>query len=501
MGITSIGFILFIALAMILYYIVPGKMQYFILLGAGVVFYLTYGIKYVPFVLVNTVAVYAGARILGSRELKHRRPILVLVLLISLGMLAYTKYTNFILSALNSLMRSERFQMVELIMPLGVSFYTFMSIGYLLDVYWKKYEPERNFFKYATFVLYFPHIIQGPISRYNKLAPQLFERKTYDFQRMVSGGEQILWGFFLKLVIANRLDILVSNAFADYTSYAGVIWLVVLALYSVQIYADFMGCMEIARGVSLLFGIELEKNFDHPYFSKSIPEFWRRWHMTLGSWFKDYLFLPVSNSSFVKRTSKKLGKKYGPKARKNFISCFSVAVVWLATGLWHGAAWRFIAWGMYHGCLTIGSTLFEDKIKKLTKFLRIDTGTKSWELFQMMRTFLLCCLGRALFRAPSLREGLLIIKRLFMRPELWRLVDGSLFNMGLNRPNFALAMICILILWCVSMLQEKGSVRQMFNKQNLVFRFVVLYVAIFSVMIFGLYGPGYDASAFIYEQF
>ncbi len=501
MSITSISFLIFVALAMVIYYIVPKKFQYLVLLTASIVFYVSYGIGYVPYVLITTLITYAGARIFSKPDFKHRKAVLIGVLVVTLGLLCYTKYTNFVLSTLNTFTGSDRFQMVDLVLPLGVSFYTFMSIGYVMDVYWKKYEAEKNFLKYASFILYFPHIVQGPIDRYNKLTPQFFEAKRFDFQRMVSGGELIIWGFFLKLVIANRLDIFVGTVFGDVMAHAGVVWVLTLVLYSVQTYADFLGCMEIARGASLLFGIELERNFDHPYFAKTIPEFWRRWHMTMGAWFKDYLFLPVSNSSFVKKTSKKLGKKFGAKARKNFVSCFSVAIVWLATGIWHGAGWKFIAWGCFHGCLTIGGTLFGDKIAKLTKALKINTQAKSWELFQMTRTFLLCCFGRIFFRAESLSEAIRIIKQMFGKLEIWKLVDGSLFELGLDRANFTVAVLSIFVLWCVSMLQERGSVREMIAKQNLVFRYLILYIAIFSVMIFGIYGPGYDASSFIYGQF
>lgn len=501
MSITSISFIIFVALAMVIYYIVPKRFQYIVLLVASIVFYISYGLGYVPYVLATTLITYLGARIFSKPDFKHRKAVLVSVLILTLGLLCYTKYTNFVLSTLNTLTRSERFQMIDLVLPLGVSFYTFMSIGYVLDVYWKKYGAEKNFLKYAAFILYFPHIVQGPIDRYNKLTPQFFEAKKFDFQRMVSGGELIIWGFFLKLVIANRIGMFVDTVFGEPSAHAGAVWVITLALYSIQTYADFLGCMEIARGASLLFGIDLERNFDHPYFAKTIPEFWRRWHMTMGAWFKDYLFLPVSNSSFVKKTSKKLGKKFGAKARKNFVSCFSVAIVWLSTGIWHGAGWKFIAWGCYHGCLTIGGTLFGDKIAKLTSALRMNTKTKSWELFQMVRTFALCSFGRIFFRANSLSEALLIIKQMFGKLEIWKLVDGSLFELGLDRANFTVAIISIVVLWCVSMLQERGSVREMIAKQNLVFRYLILYIAIFAVMIFGIYGPGYDASSFIYEQF
>lgn len=501
MSIVSILFIFFVLLTMIIYYLTPSKFRYLVLLAASLVFLFSYGLQHVPFVMANLVTTYVGARLLSKSDNKHRKLVLILTLTISFGLLCYTKYTNFFLQSLNALIKFHQFDMLNLILPLGISFYTFMSVGYVLDIYWKRYDAEKNFFKYATFLLFFPHIMQGPIDRYNKFAPQMNNPPAFDYERFVSGAELILWGLFLKLVMSNQLGVLVNTVYSDIRGYSGIVWWVTIIFYSIQTYADFLGCMEIASGVSELFGIKIERNFNHPYFSKTIPEFWRRWHISLGLWFKDYLFLPLSNSAFVRIISQSLGKKFGPNARRNFVSCFSTAVVWLATGLWHGAGWRFVAWGTFYGSMIIAGILFNKPIKKLTTVLHINTKAKSWELFQMARTFILCCIGRVFFRSPSLREGLFILKQMFGRIEIWKLVDGSLFTLGLERPHFCLMIICILILWIVSMLQERFQIRQKFAEQNIVFRWIVLYVAIFAVIIFGVYGPGYDASTFIYEQF
>lgn len=525
MNYISIQFLCFVFIAVCLYYLVPAKGRCLIILASSIVFYGLNGKIYLLYIAVTTVITWLATRCFGYLDAKFecaisdledkelvakkkshnkrlKKLIMLLTLLISLGILGYTKYTNFIISNINLFTKSQFATINNIIVPLGVSFYTFMSIGYMLDVYWKKYEPEKNLLKYATFITYFPHIVQGPIDRYNKMAPELFGEKKFDFDRFRSGVELIIWGFFQKLVIANRLNIFVNSVFSSYKSNYGVVWIVTLALYSVQTYADFSGCMDIARGVSELFGITLQKNFDHPYFAKTIPEFWRRWHISMGEWFKDYLFLPISNSKFVKKNSKKIGKKWGIEARRNFVSCFPIIFVWLATGIWHGAGWTFLCWGIYHGILTIGSTLLEDKFAKINEFLHINTTTFAWRLFQMIRTFALCCIGRIFFRSESIGMAFTIFKNLFTKVNIYMLFDQSIYTWGgLDRQDFMMALISIIVMWAVSMMQVRFSVREKINEQNIVFRYIMMYLGIFSVIIFGIYGSGYDASSFIYGQF
>lgn len=391
--------------------------------------------------------------------------------------------------------------MVNLILPLGLSYYTFTSIGYILDVYWKRIPAERDFFGLSLFTMYFPHIVQGPIDKYQDLAPQFSEKKSLDYNRITSGMQLMLWGYFKKMVIADRLNIFVSQIYDNFQNYHGVIFIVATILYSVQIYADFSGCMDIVGGVSETFGISLSKNFDHPYFSRSIPEFWRRWHITLGTWFKDYIFFPVSRCRLCKDFNRWTRKTWGNQTSRLLVSVIPLTCVWLLTGLWHGAAWKYVAWGLFHGFLIISGTIFAKPLKQLTIQLKIDEDSFSWKLFQMIRTFSLCCIGRVFFRAGGGLEAINIFQRTVSDIQIWTLFDGSLYTYGLDRPNFILAMISILILLFVSLLQERYSLRKEFAKQNIIFRWIILYTAIFSILIFGIYGPGYDASQFIYNNF
>lgn len=523
---NSLTFILFFCTVLLLYYSFFQNSQNFVLLLASVIFYCFSGPKYIIYILVSTLTTYfcayfisdiytalENSSALPSAELKQQKEqakkkalrILRLDLLIVLGILVVLKYFNFFSKSVFDMLGIFHIEkdpvFLNLVMPLGLSYFTFMNIGYILDVYWKKIPAEKEFLKFSLFTLYFPHVVQGPISRYGQLAPQFLEKKKFDYDKVCSGLQLALWGFFKKMVIADRLGIFVSQVYDHYQNYYGVIFIVATVLYSIQIYADFSGCMDIVCGVSETFGITLEKNFNHPYFSRTIPEFWRRWHITLGTWFKDYVFYPVSRTKLCKDFNKWTRKRFGNQVSRTWSSVIPLLCVWLLTGLWHGAAWKYVAWGLFHGGLIIGGTIFAKQLSRITAALHIRTEQFSWHLFQILRTFTLCCIGRVFFRAGGGQVALDIFRRTFSDFQPWVLFDGSLYTYGLDRPNFILAMITIVLLFAIDALQERFRLRQAFARQNIVFRWIILYAAIFSVLIFGIYGPGYDASQFIYNNF
>ena len=521
----STDFAILFFFTLIIYYIFQ-PYQKVVLFFSSILFYCFAGPKYIIYIFLSTLTTYFCAYFISDiykaldngsglslaeqkqqQECAKRKALWILRLdfLVVLGILVVLKYFNFFSKAFFGflgLFQIERDPIfLNLVMPLGLSYFTFMNLGYILDVYWKKIPVEKEFTKFALFTMYFPHVVQGPISRYGQLAPQFLERKRFDYDRLCSGLQLALWGYFKKMVIADRLNIFVSQIYDNPQSYHGVVFLVATIFYSIQIYADFSGCMDIVGGVSETFGITLEKNFDHPYFSRSIPEFWRRWHMTLGTWFKDYVFYPASRTRLCKDFNKWTRKRFGNSVSRTWSSVIPLLCVWLLTGLWHGAAWKYVAWGLFHGFLIIGGTVFAKQIQQLTSLLRIQTDRFSWHLFQVLRTFTLCCIGRVFFRANGFRAAMDIFVRTFSDFQPWILFDGSLYTYGLDRPNFLLALVCILILFFVDLLQERMALRKAFARQNLVFRWIILYAAIFSILIFGIYGPGYDASQFIYNNF
>ncbi len=529
MSVTSAGFLLFLLAAFCLFYLFPVKRRWVVLLSASIVFYVLAGaVEFLPFILFTSVLVWGCAARIGKlyeeqeqklseagtdralkKELretykKRARRWMLLALVLGVGILCETKFAGHVVMYLNRALSAGgsalQFGVSWILVPLGISYYTFSTVGYLLDVYWKRYRYEPNFARFFLYAIYFPHIIQGPISRYSQLGQELKKELCFDSSRIVSGMELMLWGFFKKMVIADRLNIFVSAVF-DGGEYAGCIFLVAAVFDAFQIYTDFSGYMDIMRGASQIFGVGLESNFDHPFFSETVPEFWRRWHITLGGWFRDYVYFPISVSGWYKKLSKRSKERLPDLMSRLLTVGIPMMIVWILTGLWHGTGKTYLCWGIYYGVLITISGAFAPEFEKVNHALRIRTDCFSFHLFRKLRTF--CCFvgGRLLTSPGSLRRTLLIVRTIFCGFAPWALLDGSLYLFGLNAANFWLGVICLVILWGVSMMQERFSIREKLREQNVVFRWAVIYLAIFAILIFGVYGIGYDASQFIYENF
>lgn len=525
MSYQSLTFLLFAAVTLLLYYIVGRKLQKWVLAAANLAFYAIAGVQYLPFLLATMLATFFAAKGVGriyekadqtlaaaaspaeKKEIraaakKRAKRYLLVALLVAVGLLAVCKYTGFVLTNLNGLLALcgvPQIGMFRMILPLGVSFYTFMALSYVLDVYWKRYKAESNFLLYAVYLSYFPHVVQGPIDRYNEFKPQLEQGVALSYKNLTYGAQLALWGFFKKLVIADRLGIFVDTILNKWEQQDGLFIMVAVTVYSIQIYADFSGCIDIVTGISEMFGIKMRKNFNHPYFSKTMGEFWRRWHISLQEWFKDYIYYPVSASELTKKIKKRLKGK--GRAEELFSTCFPVLVVWLITGIWHGAAWKFVAWGLFHAALLIGSKVFEPLFGRINRLFRINTEHFGWRLWQMARTFFLCCVGRVFFRAGSLRVALSWFGKMLTDTSLSALSGTDLTAFGLTLPGYALAALSVLVLWAADMLQERKPLRDTLAKQNLLLRWVILFIGLFVVILCGIYGPDFNAASFIYEQF
>ena len=527
MNYQSGAFLLFSAGVILLYYLAGQRLQKYVLLLANLAFFLISGPKFLPFILVTMLASYFAGLFIGkiyekeaaelaecqdkgekknirARKKKQAKKVLLCSLIISVGLLAVCKYSGFVVSNINAI--SERFGLGQIstfrmILPLGISFYTFMAVGYVLDVFWKRFKAEKNFILFAVFLSYFPHVVQGPIDRYAAFKPQIENGAEFSYKNLTYGAQLVIWGFFKKIVIADRLGIFVDSVYNQWTEYTGVIFVVAAVVYAIQIYADFSGCIDIVSGVSEMMGIKLAQNFNHPYFAKNIAEFWRRWHMSLTNWFKDYIYFPVSTSRLVKKAKKRVKEKRGTKAEQLVGTSIPIAVVWLLTGLWHGATWGYIAWGVYYGLLMILSNVFADLTAKVTEKLRINQELFSWKLFQMARTFMLTCIGRIIFRAEGLRKAWDIIRRIFSGFQIGNLMGDNFTSYGLDVYNILLAVFAVFVLWAVDMMQERFCIRDVLAEEHTLFRWIVIILGVLSVLIFGMYGPNYDAASFIYGQF
>ncbi|NBJ92676.1 MBOAT family O-acyltransferase [Parablautia muri] len=522
---NSLPFIVFLIVVISIYYVYPEKCRWVILLISSVMFYSFAGIEMLPFIISTSVIVwYASYKIdcvykeadslaeekqLKGKEKalmmapfrrKCRKRFLIPALIVVVGLLCYCKFAKMLVEGIVELAGGGEISM-KVIFPLGISYYTFSTIGYLLDVYWGGQKYIKNYFKFALCVFYFPQIVEGPISKYSRLILEFEKKHPFDFKKICFGIQLMLYGYFKKMVIADRLVLFTSEVYGNIESYEGLTILIAMIFRLFYMYMDFSGCMDIVLGVSQMFGVELDKNFNHPFFSKSLAEYWRRWHITLGTWFRDYIYLPLLTSQWLKKCLIGIKNKFGIKIAKYAGTAIALMAVWILTGIWHGTGWNYVIWGIYNGTIIVISSFSSNLYKRVSMKLHIDTESTGYQRFQMLRTFVVR-LSANLFLAANTLEGFnIFLKQLFKRFNPWILWDGSLYKMGLDHKDFCVVFLGLLFVWRISILQEQGSVREKIANYNIVLRWGIYYIAIFSIIILGMYGIGYDASAFVYAQF
>ena len=537
---TSLNFIFFVLATMLVYFLFPAKKyKWTVLLAASVFFYAVAGYKFAAFILFTSLTTYliglwiekvsvASKALLKAkktdwdREQKkayknrikiQKRLIMTLALVINFGILAFLKYYNFFAGSLNDMLGAFGIGFsaptLTLFLPLGISFYTFQSMGYIIDVYREKTPAQKNPFKLLLFVSFFPQIVQGPISIYDQLAHQLFEPHEFDFTRVKHGMELILWGFCKKLIIADRAVIPINAVIADYNAYNGTTLTFTILLYAVQLYMDFSGGIDISRGVAQIFGIDMIDNFKRPYFSKSINEYWRRWHISLGAWLKNYLFYPIAMSNVFLNAGKKMkNSRFGNTAAGAHIAKVlptSVAslVVFLVVGIWHGANWKYVMFGLWNGVIIMLSILLQPIFDGWTEKLHINKQALPFRLFQIVRTFLIVLVGYVFDVAPTMEQGFQTIGMFFAGQNL---AEGwnQIFTLGIREYDYVVILLGILLVWIISLIQEKHAdtdIRTMLDKKPFIARFAVVYLGIVAVVVFGIYGSGYNAADFVYMQF
>lgn len=527
MSIVSMKFICFVAVTAIIYYICPKKHRWLVLTAANTVFYVCGGIESVIYVLFATLAAYLTARKLDSdfsaqkkecegleREekkavralhLKKRKRYLTLTIIILLFSLAIIKYTGFFLSNVNALLGitglgSFSTENITRHIPaiLGCSYFTLSLIAYITDVYRQKYHAENNYLRLYLFISYFPHVIQGPIERYDYLEPLLKEGQSFSFENLKQGAMLILWGFFKKFVIADRLNIVTNEIFSNYENFSGPFIFFGAAVFSIQLYADWTAYCDIVGGASRIFGVEITKNFSRPYFSQTMPEFWRRWHISMGTFFKDYVLYPVSTSQFCLKLNKNARNKFGTNAGKNIASALPILSVWLLTGLWHGAGWTFILWGLYQGILIMLSVIFENPIESMCKKLNFKTDTFSWRVFRTLRTFFLCCVGRLFFKAQSVSDVAGMLRRFTSLSVTMK----QYYSLGLLKKEWIVIAVALVIMLIYSLIEEKyENVEKRLDSQPAIIKWSILIFMVMFVVIFGIYGSNEQYVSFVYEQF
>ncbi len=507
MEITSFFFLIFLAIVLLVYYIVPGKLQWVVLLVASVAFYLLSdnGILIVYPIIAVTIT-WLCMNLLSKidrKDIGKRRWILALEVVVLLGILAGLKYNNFIATD-------------SIIAPLGLSFYTFILLGYFLDVYNNIAESETNLLKTALMGMYFPVMISGPILRMRDLKKDFFSAHKLDYQNLTYGAQRMLWGFFKELVISERLGVIANTIFGNDTEYTGAyIWVGALC-FTFQLYANFSGCMDIVIGISEMFGLKLPENFDVPFMTKSISEYWRKWHITLGEWMKEHVFYPLLRTQLIMNLGKTFKNKFGKKKGKQLTTYVAMFVLWFSVGMWHGGAVKYvIGSGLLHWFYIVFGEVSLPFWTMLFGKLHINMKSKFADGVRIVRTFFLVNIGNVFFRADSVQHACRMLKEAVTTWNPYVLVDGSLFDLGLDAIDCGVTVVSLIILIVVSMYQlqlehkaeENGEaydyhgVRRLVASKPIVLRWIILFAALFYVILLGQYGPGYSATEFIYQNF
>lgn len=431
---------------------------------------------------------------------RKNKAVIVTTVLFNVAVLAFLKYYNFFGSAFCSLLAlcgaDIGFRALELALPMGISFYTLSAIGYLTDIYRKKYEPERNFFKILLFLSFFGTIMEGPICRYDQTGRELTEGHRADYNGIMHGVQRIIWGVFKKLVIADRAYVLVNTIASNAAEYSGAANLLFMLLYTVQLYADFSGFTDITIGTAEMFGIKLPENFRQPFFAESAQGFWQRWHITLGSWLKEYVFYSVALSPVITKLSRKLKKKSKNHFTKILPTGIALLCVWLCNGVWHGPQWNYIVYGLYYFVIIFGGMLTEPLFDRLYAKIKVDKNRVALRIARHVRTLIIIIIGETIFGANSLGDALHILGYLFVPYR------GSILALGLDWYEFVVLGVGVIAVFAVDLVKEKNiRIRESIDRLALPLRWSI-YIACFAVTVmFGAYGSAYTNAPFMYGNF
>ncbi len=525
MSIISLQFLVFVLGVILCYFIVPKKWQWVVLFIANILFYVSFGLKYIGYILFTSVVTYWTALkldkiskegkesiVVAAQEVKKsvrvkiidlRGRICKFSIILAVGIWVVVKYGNFIIENTNAVLEFLHIawtaEHLPFIIPLGMSFYTFHAVGYLMDVYRNKYPAEKNFARYFTFVCYFPHLVQGPFSRFDELGNSIFKEHSFSYDRLCDGCARIVWGFFKKIVVADQLGIVVTAILNHYTRYTGTHIFISMVFYCIQVYADFSGYMDIMCGISRIMGIGLSENFKQPYFARSIDDFWRRWHITLGWWFRDYVFYPVSLGKFAQQLGRKARKTWGTKMGKLIPGYYALIFVWTATGLWHGARWTYLIWGWMNLLVIISTMQLDDWYTEIKAKFHVNDRGKPWTVFCVLRTFFLICFFRFFSTSPSMDKLFAMFKHAVSHMNLKVLFSPRLF-VGIKRESIIAVLIGILLIFIVDLLKENECWESFKTKCPVIVRNITYTLLIIMTILF-MTGGNELTKGFMYARF
>lgn len=533
---TSFSFFIFLPAVLLVYFLIPRKMRTGWLLLASLGFYLNFHPKYLLVIAFSTVVSYLAGRRLetlnGQQEngarggmadgdvaagngsvddgvaiaagngsvddgvviaAKKRRTVLILGIVIVTAVLVFFKYTNFLLGNVNKLLGlagvDYSVQPLSLVLPVGLSYYTFQVISYIADVYHGKISAEKNFLHYALYVSFFPKVISGPIERAGDFLKQVKECHNFNLwnaKQVRDGIVLMLWGYFQKMVIADRLAILTGQVMDHFEVYGMVELFVAMCAYCIQMFADFAGYTDAVIGMSQIMGFSIRENFNAPMMARSIRDYWARWHISLSSWLRDYIYIPLG------------GNRKG-KVRKYI----NIMITFVLSGLWHGASWHYVFWGAFHGMYQVLEYLIRPVVDKVNAALHTKTESFSYGFLRTVKTWFLVAFAFIFFKLPSAVDGFRYIGRMFTRWNPWAMFDGTLYTLGISEKYFHLMIWFILILFVVEWMRYQKEVKLdvWLAGQCVWFRYGVMIALLLCIIVFGAYGPAYDAANFVYFQF
>ena len=494
---NSLEFLLSFPLVCLCYYVIPYRARYLFLLAFSYFFYMCWNPRYALLMLTSTAITFISGLLIESADkaedekerIRRKNMYVALSFISNLAILFFFKYFDFaagtVVRGLSMAGIQVQLPAFDVVLPVGISFYTFQALSYTMDVYRKDIYAEHNFFKYALFVSFFPQLVAGPIERSKNLLIQINEKHKFDFERVRSGMLLMLYGYFQKVVLAEYLALVVDSVYNTYSERTGFQLLVATICFAFQIYCDFGSYSNIAVGSARIMGFRLMENFNTPYFAVSVSDFWRRWHISLSTWFRDYLYIPLG------------GNRKG-KVRK----WMNQMIVFLVSGLWHGASWHFVIWGGMNGAYQVIGEWMRPYKEKAVKMLKIDTAAPSHKLLKMLVTFGLVDISWVFFRA-SFWQGLSILKTIAgFREDYWFTWGNNLQAMGLTLATRNILIVALLILLVVDVCKyRRMNIIEWVCRQGIWLRWLIYFSGIFGIIIFGVYGPRFDASQFIYFQF
>lgn len=508
---------LFLPIVIVLYNLIPQKHRWKVLLLASFAFFWSISGKLIIYLLVATVVTYLLGLWLNKKQeernkkllevekdkkkeikqqyVKKQRKIILLGVLVLIGLLVVLKYTNFFGTNINNLFDALninfKLSIPHFIMPIGISFYTLQAVSYLVDIYKEKFKADRNIGKIALFLSFFPVIMEGPICRYDQVSEKLFAGERTNYKNLTFGAQRILFGLAKKILIVDRVNPFILEVFNNYSAYDGGMIALGMVLYTLQLYMDFSGTMDIVIGSAEIFGVKLPENFRQPFFSKSISEFWLRWHITLGTWFRDYIYYPVSLTQKCKNITSKMRKKVGNYYGPLIASVIALFCVWISNGLWHGAAWSFIFFGMYHFVLILLGRIIEPGVKKINEKIHINSKQLWYRIIQIVRTTILVFIGELFFRANGLKAGFEMFGKMISNFTFNSFGNGTAVSIGLDGHDFILIGVVVAVIFIIGLLKEKDiNIRESIASKKIVVRWAIYYALIISIIVFGSYGLG-----------